>query len=107
MKIDFDKNVVNFIPENTLERTKLNALWRTIISCNSDSRSITPIGEYVPQTPAAGASFVIEGYEGKSYFNIPVLEKCQVYCDTCNKLLELNPGDLIPPCCGKLMEIVE
>ena len=31
-------------------------------------------------------------------------KECDVYCPICHKLLHLMPGDVIPRCCGKVME---
>jgi hypothetical protein len=32
---------------------------------------------------------------------------CQVYCPICHKLLDVKAGEVIPRCCGKVMEILE
>ena len=32
-------------------------------------------------------------------------KECDVYCPICHKVLHLQPGDVIPRCCGKLMEV--
>lgn len=107
MKIDFDKNVVKLTPEDTVEATKLNAIWRVLIDCNHTSRNMTPIGEYLPEGDKNHASFVIENYDSPGYFEVPVLEECKVYCDVCNDIISLKAGDMIPLCCNKLMEIVD
>ena len=31
-------------------------------------------------------------------------EACEMYCPICRKTLHLKKGDVIPRCCGKLME---
>ena len=31
-------------------------------------------------------------------------EDCTVYCNICHKLLHVKAGDVIPRCCGKVME---
>ncbi|MBR5529734.1 MAG: hypothetical protein IKU57_04580 [Oscillospiraceae bacterium] len=31
-------------------------------------------------------------------------EACDVYCPICHKVLHLEAGQVIPRCCGKLME---
>ena len=31
-------------------------------------------------------------------------EDCQVYCPICHKILEVKAGQVIPRCCGKVME---
>ena len=32
-------------------------------------------------------------------------KECDVYCPICHKVLHLQPGDVIPRCCGKPMEV--
>ena len=32
---------------------------------------------------------------------------CQVYCPICHKLLDVKAGEVIPRCCGKVMEVLE
>ena len=32
---------------------------------------------------------------------------CEVYCPICHKLLEVKAGEVIPRCCGKVMEVLE
>ena len=32
---------------------------------------------------------------------------CQVYCPICHKPLDVKAGEVIPRCCGKVMEILE
>ena len=31
-------------------------------------------------------------------------EACQVYCPICHKILDVKAGEVIPRCCGKVME---
>ena len=33
--------------------------------------------------------------------------ECDVYCPICHKVLYVLPGDVIPRCCGKTMEVME
>jgi len=38
---------------------------------------------------------------------IPVVraeKDCEVYCPICHKVLQVKAGDVIPRCCGKVME---
>ena len=109
MKIDIDKNIVKFSPENANETEKLTQLWKIIIDCNGKSLKLSPVGEYVPAKGGKGASFYIECLPGGSdtYREIAVEEDCTVYCTQCNKLIQLKKGDIIPKCCGKIMEIVD
>ena len=59
MKITVDKNIVEFVPENTLETTDLEKLWNTIVDCVKFNKKLVPIGEYVPQKSNL-ARFTIE-----------------------------------------------
>ena len=48
-------------------------------------------------------------YELKSTFNTVVRaeKECDVYCPICHKLLHVQAGDVIPRCCGKVMQVME
>jgi len=109
MRIDIDKNTVEFSPENAAERVKLEHLWKILIDCNGDAIKLSPVGEYVPAKGVKGAMFYMEGLpEGTdTYREVRVEEDCTVYCTICNKLITLKKGDVIPRCCGKMMEIVD
>lgn len=32
---------------------------------------------------------------------------CMVYCPICHKMLEVKAGEVIPRCCGKVMEVMK
>lgn len=32
---------------------------------------------------------------------------CRVYCPICHKMLEVKAGEVIPRCCGKVMEVMK
>ncbi len=85
------------------------ALWKILVDCVGDSRKLVPLGEYVPLKSDKGASFHIEGLDPNetSFAEVKVEQNTQVYCKTCNKLLSLKAGDVIPLCCGVMMEVVE
>ena len=109
MKINIDKNLVEFTPENSEETAKLEALWRLMVDCVRFNRKMTPVGQYIPQDNNM-ARFHIEGEKDKGaeeYPEVYVETECRCYCQTCNKYVELEKGDRIPPCCGKLMEILD
>jgi len=109
MKIRIEKNLVEFKPENKEETANLEVLWRKIVDCVRFNKKLVPIGEYIPQKNNM-ARFAIEGINGSakdSYAEIYVDEECTCYCQTCNKFVRLKSGDRIPPCCGKLMEILD
>jgi len=109
VKIEIVKSRVLFTPENADEKAKLESLWRIMIDCVKDTRKMVPIGEYVPQKGDQSASFHIEGIEPneQSFTEVRVEADTSVYCKTCNKVLKLRKGDIIPLCCGKLMEVVD
>ncbi len=109
MKIDIKKTQVVLTPENDEEKSKLTALWKILIDCVKNTRKLVPVGEYVPQKNDKGASFYIEGLEpGDSTFTeVRVEVNTQVYCKTCNKLVSLQAGEVIPICCGAMMQVVD
>jgi hypothetical protein len=59
MKIKVDKNVVEFVPENTQETNELESLWNTIVDCVKFNKKLVPIGEFVP-LKSNTARFAIE-----------------------------------------------
>lgn len=109
MKIDIQKNLVEFTPENAEETAKLEGLWKLMVDCVRFNRKMVPVGEYVPQKNNM-ARFVIETAKGEEIDEYPevfVDRECRCFCQTCNKYVVLKAGDQIPPCCGKLMEILD
>jgi hypothetical protein len=108
MKITIDKNVVEFVPENTAETTKMETLWRILIDCVKETKNLTPIGEYVP-TKQNLARFVIEGVPGgKTVTSEQVSEEdCTYLCEICNKYINVKKGQEVPLCCGRLMEAMD
>ena len=34
-------------------------------------------------------------------------KECDVYCPVCHKLLHVEAGQVIPRCCGKVMEVLD
>ena len=109
MRIEFNKNIVEFFPETAEEKAKIETLWRILIDCNGTAKKLTPIGEYEPHKNHNSAMFVMEDIEKKDlgYTEVRVEEDCICYCENCNKQISLKKGDPIPVCCGKVMEIIE
>lgn len=104
-----DKNLVEFTPDNAEETAKLEALWRVMVDCARFNKKMVPVGEYIPIKNNM-ARFAIEGIQGQAtpdYPEVRVDQECRCYCQTCNKYVMLKKGDRIPPCCGKLMEIMD
>jgi hypothetical protein len=110
MKINIEKNLVEFTPENADEKSKIETLWRMMVDCVRFNKKLVPVGEYIPQKNKF-ARFAIEGEKdnkgGDKFPEVYVDHECRCYCQTCNKYVELKAGDRIPPCCGKLMEILD
>ncbi len=109
MKIDIDKNLVEFTPENADEKAKLESLWKLVVDCVRFNKKLVPVGEYVPAKNDF-ARFMIEGMDTSSadvYADVRAKDDCRAYCQTCNKFVELKKGDRVPPCCGKVMEILD
>ena len=111
MKILIDKNVVEFTMETPEETADMEALWRALVDCVGDNKRMEPIGEYIP-TKSNVARFITEdlaeSVECKTvYTDDQVTEECTVVCTICNKYAHLKPGDTVPVCCGKPMEVMD
>lgn len=108
MKITLEKNVVDFIPETAAETASMEVLWRKIIDCAGDSKTLAPIGEYIP-TKKNQLSFVIEGGSGgKTIWSGQLATTdATLVCAVCNKYINIKAGDSVPLCCGNLMECVD
>jgi hypothetical protein len=92
MRIELSKTLVEFTPEADYEKTMLEGLWRMLVDCARFNQKLVPVGEYVPT---------------EEYPAVYVDKDCTCYCQTCNKFVNLKAGDRIPPCCGKLMELLD
>ena len=109
MQINIEKNLVEFTPENADETAKLETLWRVMVDCARFNKKMVPVGEYIPQKNKM-ARFALEGPKSDTAPEFPeivVEDDCRAFCQTCNKYVMLKKGDKIPPCCGKLMEIMD
>jgi len=109
MKINIEKNLVEFTPVDADEIKKIEMLWKMLVDCVRFNKKLVPVGEYIPQKNEF-ARFVIESEKNSSSDTYPEVyadNDCRAYCQTCNKYVELKQGDQIPPCCGKLMEILD
>ena len=47
------------VPESEHEKAALDALWKLVIRCDTDSKVLCPIGAYIPSQDD-GASFAIQ-----------------------------------------------
>ena len=109
MKIRIDKDIVEFIPEHAAEKTELEALWIKMGNCLGDTKLLQPIGTYVPSEDKT-AVFHIEGLNEQEKNAVPEIRApydTDVYCVTCNKTVQVKAGEVIPFCCGRLMEMLD
>ena len=109
MKIRINKDVVEFIPENAAETVELEALWVKMGNCVGGNKQLSPIGTYVPQEKNV-ATFHIDGLSQEETGAVPEVRApydTDVYCVTCNKTVHVKAGEVIPFCCGRLMEVLD
>jgi len=109
MKIRIDKELVEFTPENGAEATELEALWIKLGNCVGGTKSLQPIGVYLPSENKT-AVFHIEGLSDIERKTVPEVRApydTDVYCVKCNKTIHIKAGEVIPSCCGTLMEVLD
>ena len=109
MKIRIDKDVVEMIPEHAAEAAELEALWIKMGNCLGDTKRLQPIGTYVASQDRA-ALFHIGGLTKQEANAVPEVRApydTDVYCVTCTKTVQVKAGEVIPFCCGRLMEILD
>ena len=109
MKIRMDKDVVSFTPEHAAEAAELEALWIKLGNCLGNTKSLQPIGTYIPAENKT-AVFHIEGLNEQEKKEIPQIRApydSDVYCVTCNKTVHVKAGEVVPSCCGRLMELLD
>ena len=109
MKIRIDKDIVTFTPEHAAEAAELEALWIKMGNCVGGTKMLSPIGVYIPSENNT-ATFHIEGLSEEEKAAIPEIRApydTDVYCVTCNKTVHVKAGEVVPFCCGRLMEILD
>ena len=109
MKIRIDKDLVEFTPEHPAEVAELEALWVKLGNCLGGNKQLEPIGTYVPSQQRS-ATFHIAGLTEQEKKEVPEVRApydTDVYCVTCNKTVHVKAGELLPSCCGRLMEILD
>ena len=109
MKIRIDKDIVTFTPEHAAEAAELEALWIKMGNCVGANKSLEPMGVYLPSEDKT-AVFHIAGLneeEKKAVHEIRAPYDTDVYCVTCNKTVHVKAGEVVPFCCGRLMEILD
>ena len=109
MKIRIDKDLVEFTPEHPAEVAELEALWVKLGNCLGGNKQLEPIGTYIPAQQRS-ATFHIAGLSEQEKKEVPEVRApydTDVYCVTCNKTVHVKAGEVLPSCCGRLMEILD
>ena len=109
MKIRIDKDLVEFTPEHPAEVAELEALWVKLGNCLGGNKALEPIGTYIPSQQRT-ATFHIAGLSEQEKKEVPEVRApydTDVYCVTCNKTVHVKAGEILPSCCGRLMEILD
>ena len=109
MKIRIDKDLVEFTPEHPAEVAELEALWVKLGNCLGGNKQLEPIGTYVPSQQRS-ATFHIAGLSEQEKKEVPEVRApydTDVYCVTCNKTVHVKAGEVVPFCCGRLMELLD
>ena len=109
MKIRIDKDIVTFTPEHAAEAAELEALWIKMGNCLGENKSLAPLGVYISAENKT-ASFHISGLNEVEKNAVPEIRApydTDVYCVTCNKTVHVKAGEVVPFCCGRLMEILD
>ncbi|MDR9500542.1 MAG: hypothetical protein RI601_01960 [Desulfurivibrionaceae bacterium] len=86
MKIAIEKNVVEFMPENSGETLEMETLWRVMVDCLNANKRLSPIGEFIPDKNNL-ARFVIEEIPGTRSQGDGSIAQADATsaCPTCNK----------------------
>ena len=109
MKIRIEKDIVEFTPEHPAETVELENLWIKLGNCLGATKTLQPIGVYNPLENKT-AVFHIEGLNAQEKDAVPEIRApydTDVYCVTCNKTVHVKAGEVVPFCCGRLMEILD
>ena len=109
MKIRINKDIVEFTPEHPAEVAELEALWVKLGNCLGGNKQLEPIGTYVPSQQRS-ATFHIAGLSEQEKKEVPEVRApydTDVYCVTCNKTVHVKAGEVVPFCCGRMMEILD
>ena len=110
MKIRINKDIVEFIPEHAAETAELEALWVKMGNCVGKTKELQPMGRVRAQREERGPCSTSRVSAMPSADEIPQIRApydTDVYCVVCNKTQHVKAGEVIPFCCGRLMEILD
>jgi len=49
MRINIERSLVAFEPENDSETAMIEDLWKLMVDCAKFNKKLVPVGEYIPQ----------------------------------------------------------
>lgn len=107
MKIEIHRDVAELIPETPEEWAQLEAFWLKLIPSGGRTKGLLPLGAY-PTRPGKPAQFRLEGLSLAEKNDLAVLRapaETEAYCPICGKIRRLKPGEVVPHCCGRRMEL--
>lgn len=107
MKIEIHRDTAELIPETPEEWVQLEAFWLKLIPSGGRTKGLLPQGAY-PIRPGKPAQFRMEGLSLAEKNDLAVLRaptEAEAYCPVCGKIRRLKPGEVIPHCCGRRMEL--
>ena len=107
MKIEINRDIAELIPETPEEWAQLEAFWLKLIPSGGRTKGVLPLGAY-PTGPEKPAQFRMEGLSLAEKHDLPVLrapEATEAWCPVCGQVRCLQPGEIIPHCCGRRMEL--
>ena len=82
MKIRINKDVVEFTPEHAAEAAELEALWVKMGNCVGGSKTLSPIGVYIPSENKT-AVFHIDGLTEQETKEIIILAQIAASINLC------------------------
>ena len=109
MKIRMEKDIVTFTPEHAAEAAELEALWIKMGNCIGGNKALEPLGVYIPSENKT-ATFHSAGLSNEEANALPEVRApydTDGYCVTCNKTVHVKAAEVLPSCCGRLMEILD
>ena len=107
--VEAGEEITVVLSEHAAETAELEALWVKMGNCVGKTKELQPMGVYVPSEKNV-AVFHIEGLSDAERDEIPQIRApydTDVYCVVCNKTQHVKAGEVIPFCCGRLMEILD
>ena len=103
MKIEINRDIAELIPETPEEWAQLEVFWLKLIPSGGRTKGLLPLGAY-PTGPEKPAQFRMEGLSLAEKHDLPVLrapEATEAWCPACGQVRRLQPGEIIPHCCGR------